>query len=65
MQTEFFSGSMTRQVSDQRDLAGRDLQAIIGHDSARPPMVTQLVTPMQSPFVLTLQSEGTQLISPP
>ncbi|HWF62726.1 MAG TPA: hypothetical protein VN666_20800 [Nitrospira sp.] len=65
MQTEFFSGSMARQVFDQRDLAERDLQAIIEHDQARLPMVIQLATPMQSPLVLTSQPEGTQLTSPP
>lgn len=65
MQTEFFSGSMTRQVLDQRDLAERDLRAVIGQDQTPPPMVTQLATPMQSPLVLTSQTEGTQLTSPP
>lgn len=65
MQTEFFSGAMTRQVFDQRDLAARDLHAIIGHDQTPPPMVAQLATPMQRPLVLTAQTEGTHLTSPP
>ncbi|MGE3976454.1 MAG: hypothetical protein AB7F94_02600 [Nitrospira sp.] len=65
MQTEFFSGSMTRQVFDQRDLAARDLHAIIGYDQAPPPLVAQLATPKQGSLVLTFQTEGTQLTSPP
>lgn len=51
---------MTRQVFEQRDL-----QAVIGHDHVRLPMVTQLATPMHSPLVLTFQTEGAQLTSPP
>ena len=65
MRTEFFSGSITRQVLDQQDLAQRDLRVTIKDDHAWPSMVVQLVAPIQSPLVLTFQTQGTQLTSPP
>ena len=65
MQTDFFSGSITRQVIDQRDLAQRDLQATISDDHTWRPMVAQLVASMQSPLVLTFRTQGTELTSPP
>lgn len=65
IQTEFYSGSMTRQVIDQPDLAQRDLHAIIGNNHVWPPMVAQLQAPVQSPLVLTFRTQGTELTSPP
>ncbi|MDK2741319.1 MAG: hypothetical protein NDI90_00255 [Nitrospira sp. BO4] len=64
MQTGFFSGSLTRRVLDQQDQAEKDMRTIMG-DREWPPMVTQLGTSMQSPLVLTFQTQGTQLTSPP
>ncbi|BFU89223.1 MAG: hypothetical protein NTAFB01_04100 [Nitrospira sp.] len=64
MQTEFFSGLLTRQVRDQQEQAEQDMRTIIG-DRTRPPMVAQLGAPGQSPMILTFQTEGTQLTSPP
>lgn len=62
MQTKSFAGTMTRQVLDQQELAQRDLQAIIGEETARSlPMVTQLGTSMQSRLVfkyVSTDSEG-------
>lgn len=63
--TEFYSGSMARQVIDQPDLAQRDLHAIIGNNRVWPPMVAQLQAPVQSPLVLTFRTQGTELTSPP
>lgn len=65
MQTAFYSGSITRQVLDQQELAQQDLEAIVGNNHAWPPMVTQLVASIRSPLVLTFQTQGTQLTSPP
>ena len=64
MKTEFFNGSLTRQVLDQRDLAEHDLGAILG-DGSWPTMVAQLGSPMESSLILTFQTRGTQLTSPP
>lgn len=64
MQTEFFSGLLTRQVRDQQEQAEQDMRTIIG-DRTRPPMVAQLGASGQSPMILTFQTEGTQLTSPP
>jgi len=64
MQTEFFSGLLTRRVRDQQEQAEEDMRTIMG-DRTWPPMVSQLGTSMQSPLVLTFQSQGTQLTSPP
>lgn len=64
MQTEFFTGLLTRQVRDQQEQAEQDIRIIMG-DRAWPPMVAQLGTPAQSPMLLTFQSQGTQLTSPP
>ncbi|HEU5409078.1 MAG TPA: hypothetical protein VFU48_15010 [Nitrospira sp.] len=41
MQTEFFSGLLTRRVRDQQEQAEQDMRAIMG-DWAWPPMVAQL-----------------------
>lgn len=64
MQTEFFSGLLTRRVRDQQEQAEKDMQAIMG-DRAWPSMVAQLGPPGQSPMTLTFQTQGTQLTSPP
>ena len=64
MQTEFFTGLLTRRVRDQQEQAEKDMRTIMG-DQAWPPMVTQLGVPEQSPMVLTAQTQGTQLTSPP
>lgn len=64
MQTEFFTGLLTRRVRDQQEQAEKDMRTIMG-DRAWPPMVTQLGAPEQSPMVLTAQTQGTQLTSPP
>jgi len=63
MQTEFFSGLLTRRARDQQEQAEQDMRTIKG-DRAWPPMVVQLGAPEQSPMVLTLQTQGTQLTSP-
>ncbi len=65
MQTKLFSGSITRQVFDQRELAQRDLRATITDDHGWPPMVAQLVAPMQGSLALTFRTQGTELTSPP
>ncbi|MFO0698177.1 MAG: hypothetical protein U0236_03025 [Nitrospira sp.] len=65
METEFYSGSMARQVLDQPDLAQRDLRAIIGDNHVWPLRVAQLEAPIQSPLVLTFRTQGTDLTSPP
>ena len=64
MQTAFFTGSLTRRVHDQQEQAETDMRTIMG-DRAWPAMVTQLGTSVQSPLVLTAQTQGTQLTSPP
>ena len=64
MQTEFFTGSLTRRVRDQQEQAEKDMRTIMG-DRAWPPMVAQLGAPEQSPMALTAQTQGTQLTSPP
>ena len=64
MQTEFFTGLLTRRVRDQQEQAEKDMRTIMG-DRVWPPMVTQLGAPEQSPMVLTAQTQGTQLTSPP
>ncbi|MGC4097655.1 MAG: hypothetical protein QM706_11100 [Nitrospira sp.] len=64
MQTEFFSGSLTRRVRNQQEEAEKDIRAILGHREW-PPMVAQLGTPARTPLVLTFQTQGTQLTSPP
>lgn len=64
MQTEFFTGLLTRQVRDQQEQAEKDMRTIMG-DRAWPPMVAQLGEPGQSPMILTFQTQGTQLTSPP
>lgn len=57
MQTEFFSGLLTRRVRDQEEQAEQDMRTIMG-DRTWPPMVAQLGAPEQSPMVLTLQTQG-------
>jgi hypothetical protein len=64
MRTGFFDGSITRQVLDQQDRAQNDLGTIIGERSW-PAMVAQLGSPMESSLLLTFQTQGTQLTSPP
>jgi hypothetical protein len=64
MLTEFFTGSLTRQVRDQQEQAETDMRTILG-DRTWPPMVAQLGAPGRSPMVLTAQTQGTQLTSPP
>lgn len=64
MQTKFFTGTLTRQVRNQQEQAETDMRTIMG-DRAWPPMVAQLGEPGHSPMVLTAQTQGTQLTSPP
>lgn len=64
MQTEFFTGLLTRRVRDQQEHTKKDIRTIMG-DWTWPPVVAQLGTPAQSPMLLTFQSQGTQLTSPP
>jgi hypothetical protein len=64
MRTGFFDGSISRHVLDEQEMAQHDLRTIIG-EGTWPPMVAQLESPTQSSLILTFQTQGTQLTSPP
>lgn len=64
MQTKCLTGSLPRRARDQQEQAETDMRTIMG-DRAWPPMVAQLGEPGHSPMVLTAQTQGTQLTSPP
>lgn len=60
----FFDGSIRREVFDQHGLAEGTLNSFV-YDGSRTPMVTQLSSSMESPLILTVRTEGTELTSPP
>jgi len=65
VQTEFFDGSINRQVLNQEEQAEHDLRMIVG-DISWPIMSAPLALATESsPIILTFRTQGTALTSPP